>query len=134
MAALNKTASAALTGLDQPNARSRATAGEMPGFLEWTRCDSMAKIRSPGALSIKSAFRPKAADQTGSTTLRSTPPDAFAHDYDRQQVSWLASRRLWPPSQDLSIPVVIMVVGSSLTVAGAAAALPVETDAPHSLG
>ena len=36
---------------------------------------------------------------------RSTPPDAFAHDHDRQQVSWLAGHRLRPPSQRfLSIP------------------------------
>jgi len=39
-------------------------------------------------------FAPKAADQTGSTTLRSTPPDAFAHDHDWQQVSWLAGHHL----------------------------------------
>jgi len=30
---------------------------------------------------------------------RSTPPDAFARDHDRQQVSWLAGYRLGPPSQ-----------------------------------
>jgi hypothetical protein len=30
---------------------------------------------------------------------RSTPPDAFAHDHDRQQVSWLAGYRLGPPSR-----------------------------------
>jgi hypothetical protein len=30
---------------------------------------------------------------------RSTPPDAFAHDHDRQQVSWLAGHRFGPPSQ-----------------------------------
>ena len=30
---------------------------------------------------------------------RSTPPDAFAHDHDRQQVSWLTGYRLGPPSQ-----------------------------------
>src|SRR3984957_714145 len=53
---------------------------------------------------------------------------------DRQQVSWLAGHSLQPPSQDQSIPVALMVVGSPLTVAGAAAALPVATGAPHSLG
>ena len=30
---------------------------------------------------------------------RSTPPDAFARDHDRQQVSWLAGHRFGPPSQ-----------------------------------
>ena len=30
---------------------------------------------------------------------RSTPPDAFARDHDRWQVSWLAGRHLGPPSQ-----------------------------------
>jgi hypothetical protein len=68
------------------------------------------------------------------SALRDTPPDARVHDHDWQQVSWLAGRHLQPPSQDQSTPVVLMVVGSSLTVAGAAAALSQLMDAPHSLG
>jgi hypothetical protein len=67
-------------------------------------------------------------------THRSTPPNALAHDHDRQQVSWLAGYRLGPPSQDQPIPVVFMVVGYPPTVAGAAAELPAKADAPHSLG
>ena len=66
---------------------------------------------------------------------RSTPPDAFAHDHDRQQVSWLAGHRLRPPSQGpCPSPVVFMVVGYPLTVAGAAAALHTNLRVPHSLG
>jgi len=34
---------------------------------------------------------------------RSTPPDAFAHDHDRQQVSWLTGYRLRPPSQRILV-------------------------------
>src|SRR5712664_2762796 len=66
---------------------------------------------------------------------RGTPPDAFAHDHDRQQVSWLAGYRLGPPSQGaFKSPVVCMVVGYPPTVAGAAAELPAGADVPHSLG
>ena len=51
-----------------------------------------------------------------------------------QQVSWLAGYRLRPPSQrPREAPVVFLVVGYPLTVAGAAAELPNEVDAPHSL-
>ncbi len=50
---------------------------------------------------VASPFCPRPKRQTHQLLLRhrSTPPDAFAHDHDRQQVSWLAGRRLGPPSQ-----------------------------------
>ena len=66
---------------------------------------------------------------------RGTPPNAFARD------SWLAAGFLargsspsttFPETQ--RAPVVLLVVGYPLTVAGAAAELPAETDSPHSLG
>ena len=50
-----------------------------------------------------------------------------------QQVSWLAGRRLRPPSQSTGSSG-FLVVGYPPTVAGAAAELPTEVDAPHSLG
>jgi hypothetical protein len=53
--------------------------------------------------------------------------------HDRQQVSWLAGRCLEPPSQGHSSPVAFMVLGSPLTVAGAAAELPANASSPHSL-
>src|SRR4051812_30075134 len=66
---------------------------------------------------------------------RSTPPDAFAHDHDRQQVSWLAGYRLGPPSQGYRrSPVASMAVSYPPTVAGAAADLHINLRAPHSLG
>ena len=66
---------------------------------------------------------------------RNTPPDAFAHDHDRQQVSWLAGHRFRPPSQrSCPSPVASMVVSYPPTVAGAAAALHTNVRAPHSLG
>ena len=67
-----------------------------------------------------------------------TPPNALARDHDWWQVSWLAGRGLRPPSQGQPSPVAFMVVGSPLTVAGAAAELHTRhccrRRAPHSLG
>jgi hypothetical protein len=51
---------------------------------------------------------------------RDTPPDVSARDHERWQVSWLAGRRLEPPSQ--VSPVAYWLRSSPLTVAGAAAA------------
>jgi hypothetical protein len=83
----------------------------------------------------QSALRPKCGRSTQLSQRTGAPrPTRSRMTHDWQQVSWLAGRCLRPPSQDRSIPVVLMVAGSPLTVAGAAAALPVETDAPHSLG
>ena len=60
---------------------------------------------------------------TGRSSPWDTPPNALARDHDRWQVSWLAGRRLRPPSQGQPSPVAFMAVGSPLTVAGAAAEL-----------
>src|SRR5712691_10526116 len=40
-----------------------------------------------------------------------TPPNALARDHDRWQVSWLAGRRLRPPSQGQPSPVAFVAVG-----------------------
>ena len=61
-----------------------------------------ARRRSPyPSARLLSSFCPRPKRQIHQLLLRhrSTPPDAFAHDHDRQQVSWLAGYRLRPPSQ-----------------------------------
>jgi len=50
-----------------------------------------------------------------------TPPDVFTRDNGRRQVSWLAGRRLLPPSRNRTQW--LLAKGYPLTVAGAAAAL-----------
>jgi hypothetical protein len=69
-----------------------------------------------------SALRPNRQTPTGSCNATDTPPARFVHDHDGSKVSWLAGHYLGPPSQNQPIPVVFMVVGSPLTVAGAATA------------
>jgi len=62
-----------------------------------------------------------------------TPPTGIlACDHDRRQVSWLAGRYLSSPSRDRDSQW-HMTEDSSLTVAGAAAALEKVFSAPHSL-
>ena len=51
------------------------------------------------AVALTSTFRPCGRCNKLLSPHRSTPPDAFARDHDRQQVSWLAGYRLGPPSQ-----------------------------------
>ena len=85
---------------------------------------STAKQHSVSAVAV--AFCPRPRRQIHQLLLRhrSTPPDAFAHDHDRQQVSWLAGHRFGPPSQrPCPSPVAFMVVSYPPTVAGAAADL-----------
>ena len=83
------------------------------------------------------ALHPVTRD-AGRSSPWDTPPNALARDHDWWQVSWLAGRGLRPPSQGQPSPVAFMVVGSPLTVAGAAAELHTRhccrRRAPHSLG
>ena len=81
---------------------------------------------------VASRLRPVAGAPLVSSR-RNTPPGAYARDHCRWQISWLAGRRLRPPSQERRVPSGLMAGDSPLTVAGAAAALPVLTSAPRSL-
>ena len=86
------------------------------------------------AVALVTCLRPKRQMHRLLVRHRGTPPNAFARD------SWLVAGFLacgLSPSTTFPetywAPVVLLIVGYPLTVAGAAAELPAETDAPHSL-
>jgi len=69
------------------------------------------------------ALSRRQSEQAGTSFHQDTPPNIFARDRGSWQVSWLAGPCHRPPSRDPKIPVALLVAGSPLTVAGAAAAL-----------
>ena len=111
------------------------TARKMTGNKILTLYGSTAKQHSVSAVAVAFCPRPRRQIQQLLLRHRSTPPDAFARDHDRQQVSWLAGHRFGPPSQRPVRPQWhSMVVSYPPTVAGAAAELCTRVHVPHSLG
>jgi hypothetical protein len=69
-------------------------------------CLKLTRITNPDgerptvtAVAATDCLRPFGSRSKLLSPHRSTPPDAFARDNDRQQVSWLAGCRFRPPSQ-----------------------------------
>ena len=76
--------------------------GAIRPFLSMTDMkfkDSNGERSTVRAVAAVVCLSPQTADTFSYSRLRGTPPDAFARDHDRQQVSWLAGYRLGPPSQ-----------------------------------
>ena len=100
---LDRTASCARsTGQRSPHAcesMRASTAADRPILREQ---HATARRRTPirhSRLPLQNCLRPWRQVHRLYLPHRSTPPDAFARDHCRWQVSWLAGRRFGPPSQ-----------------------------------
>jgi hypothetical protein len=85
--------------------RARAKTGvKRPSFLKVDTTNPDGERPPVTAVAATCCLRPYGRYSKLLSPHRSTPPDAFARDHDRQQVSWLAGCRFGPPSQGLVGP------------------------------
>ena len=94
-----------------------------------------ANAQSVTAVAAASCLRPYGRCNKLLSPHRSTPPDAFARDHDWQQVSWLAGRRLGPPSQRfVGLQWYLWSSANRLQLRGQPRICLPEANVPHSLG